>query len=437
MSLRRPRKRLAPVVAPGFILRRFAIALCLGALLGAPLPAAAAEPIDLIGTWFVLIHYRDSATANPDSDRWEDKVWKFEQKGSRLVWSEYPIVVFSDGSGRFGRVGRNPRARLLHKWEPNESQMDEIHKGPRVNSRGSKTKSLRGSPKRGYKSSHTSRSTSALTVGYVETWTIDEPTTLPIFTRDDALGTEADLATSADTVVSGRTRYATRELLDGGNVLVGSYARDENKRGTFRLIRAGDARGLESDGRSPNQKAQERRREQIRAGMADAAYAGFLQALGDDQVRDLRKQIGEEKLSEIWGRYEKRIIAGDESSRVEIGDDLRSAYMASVEQELRAVLASRNPDALLAGEEQEQGFEVDSRQLALIRKLRETLGDEKIAALRAKYDDPVRAGDEQAREALREEIREAYSSSVREDFQTRQNEAARQAEEKSSQSRLR
>ena len=55
------------------------------ALALAPSPAAAA--VDLIGTWFVLIHYRDSMTANPDSDRWEDKVWKIEQKGSRLQWT--------------------------------------------------------------------------------------------------------------------------------------------------------------------------------------------------------------------------------------------------------------------------------------------------------------------------------------------------------------
>ena len=72
---------------------------------------AGASQVDLIGSWFVLIHYRDSATADPDADRWEDKVWTFEREGSRLRWIEYPIVVFEENEGRFGPVGRNPKAR--------------------------------------------------------------------------------------------------------------------------------------------------------------------------------------------------------------------------------------------------------------------------------------------------------------------------------------
>ena len=320
------------------------VSLAAFALASAPAPAAAA--VDLIGTWFVLIHYRDSMTANPDSDRWEDKVWKIEKKGSRLQWIEFPIVVFNDGSGRFGRVGRNPRARLLHKWEPNEAQMAEILRGPRVNSRGSKTKSLRGSPKRGYKSSSMSRSTSAFTVGYQETWSIDEPTTLPVFTRDDALGTESALATKSESVVSGRTRYATLEASEDGDVLMGSYTRDENKKGTFKLIRAGAVRGLESDGRSPNEKAQDRVREQIRSGMRDAAYSSFLQTLGNERVRELRSVLGEEKISEIWAKYERRIIGEDQKARIELGDELREAYIAAVEEQLEEALLEGDPEAM-------------------------------------------------------------------------------------------
>ena len=274
---------------------RFLPASCLAISL-ALAPASALATVDLTGTWFVLIHYRDSMTANPDSDRWEDKVWRIEKKGSRLQWTEFPIVHFNDGSGRFGRVGRNPRARMLHKWEPNEAQMEEILAGPQVNSRGSKVKSLRGSPKRGYKSSNQSRTMSALTVGYQETWSIDEPAALPVFTRDDALGTESALATKSDSVVSGRTRYATLEISEDGNVLTGTYGRDENKRGTFQLIRAGSARGLETDGRTPNEKARDRVREQIRQEVRDEARRrasggaprGQEQEDGGDPERPLR-----------------------------------------------------------------------------------------------------------------------------------------------------
>ena len=385
------------------------------ALALAPSPAAAA--VDLIGTWFVLIHYRDSMTANPDSDRWEDKVWKIEQKGSRLQWTEFPIVHFSDGSGRFGRVGRNNRARLMHKWEPNEAQMAEIMDGPQVNSRGSKKKSLRGSSKRGYKSSSASRSTSALTVGYQETWSIDEPAELPVFTRDDALGTESALATKSSKVVSGRTRYATLQISEDGNLLTGTYARDENKAGTFKLIRAGGARGLETDGRTPNQKQGERFREQIRQGMQDAAYAGFLQTLGDEQVRDLRNVIGEQKLSEIWGKYERRIIAGDQRARVELGDELRESYIAKVQEQLEEGLLSGDPNALL--DAQAKGLKLDPKAVQLFKRVRETLGEEKLATLRTRYADKIRAGDEAAKESLRKEIQEAYMDVVRADFMAR------------------
>ncbi len=399
-----------------FVLRASASFLFL--LLAAP-PASA--EIDLIGSWFVLIHYRDSQTANPDSDRWEDKVWKIEKKGSRLQWTEYPIVVFNDGSGRFGRVGRNPRSRLLHKWEPNEAQMREIVEGVQVNSRGSKTKALRGSPERGFKSTSASRTVSAFTVGYQETWSIDDATVLPVFTRDDALGTESALATKDGSVVSGRTRYKTLEVAGGGDLLIGTYTRDENKKGTFRLIRAGVPRGLESDGRTPNQKAQERAQQAFRDGMRDAAYSGFLQALGNETTRDLRRQLGEDKLSEIWAKYEGRFISGDESARAAIADELRLAYMASVEDDLRTGLLAGDPDVLFNTQDSQdaQGLEIPKKTLELIARVREGLGEEKLARLQTKYAQRIQAGDVKAKEELLKEIRAAYMRALEADFMKR------------------
>lgn len=221
---------------------------------------SAAEPkVDLIGTWYVLIHYRDSYTANPDSDRWEDKIWRFQMKGTRLSWTDYPIVVFADQTGRFGPVAGNPRARIMHAWEPNAAQQQEIEAGLQVNDRGSKTKSLRGSPKKGYKSFGAQRSVSAATVGYQQIWSIDDPTGLPVFTRDDSLGTEAALAKKdKDAVLSGRTRFTTTSVSEDGNELRGDFVRDENRVGSFRLLRVAEPRGLESDGRTPNEKASDR-----------------------------------------------------------------------------------------------------------------------------------------------------------------------------------
>ena len=247
-----------------------ALAAGLAALSVSTLSASAARAeLDLLGSWFVLIHYRDSQTANPDADRWADKVWKLEMKGSRLQWSEYPIVVFSDASGRFGAVAGNPRARMLVSWEPSPRQLQEIADGPRVNSRGSKTKSLRGSSKRGYESVGRATVASAMTVSYQETWSIENPSGLPVFTFEDSLGTSAALATGRGSAASGRTRYTTLEVSPDGNQISGSYTRDESKQGTFRLIRAGAPRALESDGRTPNEKLRDRLEQQMREAVRD------------------------------------------------------------------------------------------------------------------------------------------------------------------------
>jgi hypothetical protein len=400
--------------SPGSRPRLVRSALVTGTALALLIPSTAVAAVDLIGTWFMLIHYKDSATANPNSDRWEDKVWKFEKKGSRLQWTEYPIVVFNDKQGRFGRVGRNERARLLNAWEPNEAQRLEIETGLQVNSRGSKTKALRGSPKRGYKSTSRSRSTSAFTVGYEENWMIDSPAKLPVFTRDDSLGTEAALA-AGEGGVSGRTQYKGLEVQDDGNLIVGTYMRDENKQGTFKLIRAGGPRGLDTDGRTPNEKAGERFQEQLQAGISSAGYSEFLKRVGPDNVRALRATIGEDGISTIWQKYEKRILSGDKSAEPEIGAALREAYEAGLEKKITAKLASGDLNGVLSGD----GKGLDPETIELVRSLQETVGEEKLGELRAKYRERVKAGDEQARKEVRAEIRQAYINKLRADFAER------------------
>lgn len=361
-------------------------------------PAASDEPrVDLEGSWFVLVHYRDWMTANPDADRWEDKVWTFERKGSRLEWTEYPIVVFDDDSGRFGRVGMNTRARLLEKWEPNEGQLAEIAAGPKVNNRGSKSKSLRGSPERGWASSSSARTASAFTVGYQEHWSIDDPTKLPVFTRDDALGTEASLATGGDEAISGRTRYVTLQVLDGGDVLQGRYARDENRKGSFRMLRAGAVRGV---------GGREGARKRLRAGVQarageQMAYAGFVNALGNDCARRLRETVGEEQLTAVWERYEKRILGQDARAPGELAEALQQAYWSAVEDDFRG-LSDAELQALLDGRVTAAG---DPERAALLRDVQQTLGDDSLSSRRARFE----AGDARAREALRAELGQAYA----------------------------
>ena len=45
-------------------------------------PGKAQPPLALEGTWFVLIHYQDPGSANPEAFRWSDKVWDFARKGT-------------------------------------------------------------------------------------------------------------------------------------------------------------------------------------------------------------------------------------------------------------------------------------------------------------------------------------------------------------------
>jgi hypothetical protein len=241
--------------------------------------------VDLIGTWFILIHYTDSATANPDAERWEDKVWTFEKKGSRLHWTEYPIVVFEDRTGRFETLGRNTRARTLHFWEPNQAQRERIAEGPRVNTRGSKSKSLRGSVDKGYKSAGQMRAMSASVIGYHETWSIEDAGVMPVFTRDDVLGSgrSEKLGGSAENI-EGRTRYTSMEVAEDGNTLRGRYQRDLNRVGVFRMIRAGPVQGLESDGRTPNEKLADQLRE---------AVEQWREQEGERYMEDLERRIQE------------------------------------------------------------------------------------------------------------------------------------------------
>jgi len=254
-------------------------------------PAMAAESdegLDLIGTWFVLVHYRDSATNNPDSDRWEDRVWVFERSDSRIKWTDFPIVFFQDRSGRFEVRAGNPRARTLEKWEPNEGQLDEIRNGPRVNTRGSKSKTLRGSKKRGYESAGGSRARSAVTISYHETWKIESLSELPVFSRQDVMG--SGLTQSTDNSIDGITRYATTKVVSP-NLLQGSFTRDESREGEFRMMRTVAARGLPASDKTPNEKLWERASKEIEEDIVRRAREGDPEAI--EIIQEYMREQGE------------------------------------------------------------------------------------------------------------------------------------------------
>jgi hypothetical protein len=218
--------------------RRLAGTACACLLAVAAGAAPAAEPIDLEGTWYVLVHYRDPKTANPDAMRWKDLVWVFTRAGTRLEWAEYPIVVFDDTTGRFEAAGGNPRSRVLAAWEPNAEQRAAIDAGPVVNRRGMRVKTLRGSDARGWTSPRRMSAASATVMTYQENLTIEGLDALPRFVREDVIAS----AISASS--GGGTRYEVERIERDGRMLSGRYTRDDRQRGTFRMWRTEPVRNL-------------------------------------------------------------------------------------------------------------------------------------------------------------------------------------------------
>lgn len=235
------------------LLRRCAIAICVALALAGPVSADPAPEVDLLGTWYVLVHYRDEATANPDVDRWLDLVWVFSMNGSRLEWEEIPLVVFENATGRFEAIPGNARARTLQAWEPNEAQRAVIRGGPRVNPRGIKTKTLRGSDDKGWQTiDRPGIGMGVGVVGYSESLRIEDPTGLPHFIRSDTLGN------AYKSSGEGKTEYETNDVRRNGKTLVGRYERDEHRAGVFRMWRTEPVRGLPKKEGTPNERLTEK-----------------------------------------------------------------------------------------------------------------------------------------------------------------------------------
>jgi hypothetical protein len=220
------------------------------ALVALPGAAFALGADDLVGAWHVLVHYQDAGTENPEAQRWEDRIWVFEKAGDQLRWTDYPIVVFDDDAGRFEASAGNRTSRVLDYWEPNAAQQEQIRAGLAINSRGSRSKTLRGSDAKGWSSARRGGGyKSARVITYEETWNLDGLPDKPRFERLDSMG-----AAGGDDF-EGRTLYETTEIAPGGDVLRGRYDRDGKRKGTFRLTRSGavhsvgDEAGKTADGK--------------------------------------------------------------------------------------------------------------------------------------------------------------------------------------------
>ena len=288
---------------PGRAFCLAAVAIAVGSSIAAGAASARSE-VSLNGTWHVLVHYKDDISANPDKPRWDDRLWSFEPSGSRLRWMEWPIVVFSNDTGRFERRASGQYARALHHWEPDEGQLDNIRNGLSVNDRGSKEKTLRKDGDN-WRSTGRAQARSAMTITYQENWIVESARGLPVFIREEMLGTAGAES------MEGRTEYRTQEIRAGGNVLVGTYERDGTRHGTFRMMRAGARKKLE-------EKSQEELQQQaVRRGAASSQIARQEVREGIEKALEARGlSVEEDRLDELVDEWMRLWQSGLRESEI-------------------------------------------------------------------------------------------------------------------------
>jgi murein DD-endopeptidase MepM/ murein hydrolase activator NlpD len=310
------------------------------------LAAPAAAQVALEGTWYVLIHYKDDHATNKDEERWDDRVWVFKRKGQRLEWSEYPIVVFDDESGRFERRSTGQYARILHYWQPSDAQLADIRDGLKVNTRGSKTKSLRGSDQKGWSSDRRSSAASASVITYSESWSIDDPSTMPVFTRSDHMG-----GGQTDSI-EGVTRYTTKVVKEGE--LSGDFVRDESRRGTFRLLRSAAVGSLE-------EKTLEQRQ---RDGMSQAIQ-------NDPGIRASTNAAIDQQLEAVGVAATAKDLDALTASAVRLGAQgvEPEAIEVALAQDLRKLLAETGTKGATHDDAARYRWPFDAREPALVSAL--------------------------------------------------------------------
>ncbi len=214
--------------APG---RALAV-LSMSALWLAPTARAdeAVFPTALLGSWHVLIHYRDAGAAHPEQWHWEDRVWELRSDGDRVVWSEHLLVRFVDESGRFTDLGTNRAARVAGAWQPNERQAVQIASGLQVVGRTHRSRTLARAPDGAWRTPEGSGALSGLTGDsvYTSSWSVEpRPDRLALVQVD-----EVRSATGVERL--GETVYTLERRASpprGSGIWTGEYARDATRRG--------------------------------------------------------------------------------------------------------------------------------------------------------------------------------------------------------------
>lgn len=282
----------------------------LAALGAAPAPAA-----DLEGAWYVLVHYRDLRSAQPELEQWEDRLFVFEREGDGLRFREYPVVLFDDEGGRFERRGGETE-RVLGPFEPDAGQRREIERGLRIQGTGVREKRLR--PAGSGFSSVRSAFDSARSVGFESIVEVDLAGPAPRIALADSLGSSAAIA------LEGRTEYRG-ERIDGAGTIFGRYERDGRRVGSFRMLRSGAPRGLAAPPPPPG--------EPTRAEVEERLYRSLGRQLAASDALPERFAGGGAAERAALGERVRVVVAGLFEDQ---GNDPR-AHAPSIERLARAI----------------------------------------------------------------------------------------------------
>lgn len=216
------------------------VALAAAALASAPRASDAPsvqgpEARDWLGDWYVLIHYSDETEDSPGELQWDDEIWRIEPEGPGLRWTIFPHPEFRDPSGRWQTWPSGEEGRSSGAWDPRPRQLDEIAKGLAHAAQDERSKRLRAASGGNWVSVGRRQASSASQIGYFERWRIESAPPGPVFEREAAMASGRTLGVEAT------TRFVTRERIAGGRELRGDYTRQGEHRGSFRMLRMGEA----------------------------------------------------------------------------------------------------------------------------------------------------------------------------------------------------
>ncbi|MDG2050705.1 MAG: hypothetical protein P8M78_11145 [Myxococcota bacterium] len=209
-------------------------------LFGGASEAACEGPADageLVGDWYVLVHYQDSQGADPRQIFWQDEVWRFAPAPGGVRWTRYPHAVFNEGAGRTARLPSGEQGQSLGAWWPNTKQRAEIEAGLPLDSFEAKSKRLFGQPGGGYRSRSLAQGGSASSVAFVAHWSIEPAPSGPVFRQRDTLA--SGRAESAQ----GEAVFRTESRAESGDSMGGVFRRDGRFEGKFWLWRSPSPKG--------------------------------------------------------------------------------------------------------------------------------------------------------------------------------------------------